>query len=90
MGRMFSRDKGKSGSTKPAKPAIPSWTRYKDTEIKMLVTKLAKEGKSMAEIGIIMRDSYGIPSIKLIASKSLKNPFSLARRPSFVKSKTLL
>jgi len=71
MARMYSRRKGKAGSHKPAQPATPSWVRYKEREIELLVTKLAKEGKSSSEIGIVLRDTYGIPNAKLIAKKSI-------------------
>ena len=49
MARMYSRDKGKSGSTKPAKKTIPSWVRYKGKEVELLVKKLAKEGLTTAK-----------------------------------------
>ncbi|MFH0978206.1 MAG: 30S ribosomal protein S15 [Candidatus Woesearchaeota archaeon] len=71
MARMYSGKKGKSGSTKPSKKSIPSWIRYKPKEIEMLLIKLSKEGKSSSEIGIILRDSYGIPSVKDIAGKGI-------------------
>ncbi len=69
MARMHSRRKGKSGSKKPIKKVLPSWTRYKPKEIELIIVKLAKEGKTTAEIGIILRDTYGIPSIKLLIGK---------------------
>lgn len=72
MARMHSRDKGKSGSTKPSNPSTPSWIVYDKNEIELIVAKLAKEGKSMSEIGIIMRDTYGIPSLKQVAGKKVK------------------
>ncbi|MGM5488929.1 MAG: 30S ribosomal protein S15 [Nanobdellota archaeon] len=71
MARMHSRDKGQSGSKKPAELEKPSWVRYKEKEIEMIVTKLAKEGKSMSEIGAIMRDRYGIPSIRQVTGKKV-------------------
>jgi small subunit ribosomal protein S15 len=71
MARMHSRKKGNAGSNKPAKPTVPTWIRYKKNEIELLITKLAKEGKSSSEIGMILRDTYGIPSVKLIAKKTI-------------------
>ncbi len=69
MARMYSRAKGKSGSKKPENPTIPSWNRLKDKEVEALVVKLAKEGKNAAQIGLILRDSYGIVSTKLLTGK---------------------
>src|SRR3989338_8893259 len=71
MAKMYSRKRGKAGSHKPSNPAIPSWMRYKEKEIELLITKLAKEGKSPSHIGIILRDTYGIPDVSLIAKKSI-------------------
>ena len=71
MAKMYSRKRGKAGSHKPSNPAIPSWMRYKEQEIELLITKLAKEGKSPSHIGIILRDTYGIPDVSLIAKKSI-------------------
>jgi small subunit ribosomal protein S15 len=68
---MHSRAKGKSGSTKPAKPVTPTWITMKPKEIEMLIAKYAKEGKSSSKIGIYLRDEHGIPSVKLITGKSV-------------------
>ena len=36
-----------------------------------MVVKLAKTGKSSAVVGLILRDSYGIPSVKVLTKKSV-------------------
>lgn len=71
MARMYSRKKGKHGSKKPAKKTAPSWIRYKPKEIELLISKLAKEGKNTAQIGIMLRDVYGIPSVLGLCGKSV-------------------
>lgn len=71
MARMHSRAKGKSGSTKPVEKKIPEWVTIDKKELKLLITKLAKEGKSSAEIGLILRDSYGIPDASLILEQGI-------------------
>lgn len=68
---MYSRSKGKAGSKKPIKRTIPTWIRYKGKEIEFLILKLAKEGKTPSQIGIIIRDTYGIPDIKFITKKKI-------------------
>ncbi|OYT31440.1 30S ribosomal protein S15 [Candidatus Woesearchaeota archaeon ex4484_78] len=70
MARMHSRAKGKSGSKKPSKPSL-SWVRYKPKEVELLVVKLAKQRIPPSQIGLILRDTYGIPSVKLICKKSI-------------------
>ena len=63
---MYSRRKGKSGSKKPVKKGKISWLRYSENEIEQLIIKLAKQGKSQSEIGMILRDTYGVPDVKRI------------------------
>ena len=70
MARMYSRKKGKSKSTKPIKK-VPSWAPYKEKEVEKLVIKYGKQGKSTSEIGIILRDSYGINNIKALTKKKI-------------------
>jgi small subunit ribosomal protein S15 len=71
MARMYSRKKGKSGSKKPVRKVKPSWQNMKPKEIEMLVLKLAKEGKTCSQIGLILRDAYGIPSVKILTGKQI-------------------
>ncbi|MBI2101779.1 30S ribosomal protein S15 [Candidatus Woesearchaeota archaeon] len=71
MARMHSRKRGKHGSKKPAKKTAPSWIRYKAKEVELLIAKLAKEGKTASQIGILFRDVYGIPSISALCGKSV-------------------
>jgi len=71
MARMYSRKKGRAGSTKPSVLKIPTWERYDPKEVETLVQKLAKSGKSSSEIGIILRDTYGIPTVKPIVNKKI-------------------
>ena len=71
MARMYSRKKGKSGSKKPLSKSTPSWMTHKAKEVEMLVMKVAKEGKPASMIGLVLRDSYGIPDVKAVAGKSI-------------------
>ncbi|MBI4919091.1 30S ribosomal protein S15 [archaeon] len=71
MARMHSRARGRSGSKKPLTDKKPSWVRYKPKEVEMLAVKLAKEEHSPSAIGLILRDSYGVPSVKSLLGKSV-------------------
>jgi len=71
MARMHARKKGKSRSHPPLELQKPTWVRYKGNEIELLIGKLAKEGHSSSEIGTILRDSYGVPNVKLLTGKSI-------------------
>ncbi len=71
MARMYARKKGRSGSHKPAVKEKPKWLEYTDKEVVKIIEKLAREGYSSAMIGTILRDQYGIPSVKVVVGKSL-------------------
>ncbi|MCH7613484.1 MAG: 30S ribosomal protein S15 [Candidatus Marinimicrobia bacterium] len=71
MARKYSRKHGKSGSKKPIKKTLPVWLRYKPNEVEILIVKLAKEEKSSSEIGIILRDTYGIPDVRTLCKKKI-------------------
>ena len=71
MAMMHSRKRGKHGSKKPAKKTSPSWIRYKSKEVELLIAKLAKDGKTPSQIGLMLRDTYGIPSVSALCNKSV-------------------
>lgn len=68
---MYSRRKGKAGSKKPVRKVKPVWIRYTAKEIEQLVVKLVKAGKSASEIGVILRDTYGVPDVKTLTKKKI-------------------
>lgn len=68
---MHSRDRGKSGSTKPVKKQVPTWVRYKPKEVELLIVKLSKEGNTPSQVGMVLRDTYGIPDIKSLMKKKI-------------------
>jgi len=70
MARMHSRKRGKSGSKKPAK-TIPSWAPFQEKEVEKLIIKYGKAGKTTSEIGMILRDSYGVHNVKAVAGKTI-------------------
>jgi len=69
MAKMHSRKKGRSGSKKPATPA--KWVEHDGSEIESLVVKFRKDGMESAAIGRILRDQYGIPSVKAASGKTV-------------------
>jgi len=73
MARMHSKGKGKSGSKRPSKKGSYSWMNYKPKEVELLIIKLAKEGNTTSKIGLILRDTYGIPDVKSITEKSISD-----------------
>lgn len=67
---MYSRKKGRSGSKRPMHRDV-KWVGYKPEEVENLVIKYAKNGVQSAKIGLILRDQYGIPSVKDVAKKTI-------------------
>jgi small subunit ribosomal protein S15 len=72
MSRMHSSRKGISGSKRPLLTDNPKWVQQSSEEVKDLVAKLAGEGVSMAKLGLVLRDQYGVPSVQLATGKSVK------------------
>jgi len=49
----------------------PEWIAYSNEEIEDLILKFTKEGRSTSEIGIVLRDQYGIPSVKAVTGEKI-------------------
>jgi len=71
LARMHSRKRGRSGSERPPSKTVPEWVDYTASDVEELVVRLGKAGTPPALIGTILRDSYGIPSIRNITGKTL-------------------
>lgn len=71
MARIYSRKKGKHGSKKPVVRKARKWTKLKKKEIEELVVKLANERKTSANIGLVLRDKYGVPDVKAVTGKTI-------------------
>ena len=72
MARIHARRKGKSGSTHPFdRKKHPEWSSLNPREVESRVIELGKKGKTPAEIGMILRDQYAVPDIKLATGKKI-------------------
>jgi small subunit ribosomal protein S15 len=71
MAKMHSRKKGSSRSRPPMVAKTPEWCDISKDELDKFIMKLHESGLSPSRIGLILRDQYGIPSIKLIYGKNL-------------------
>jgi len=75
---------------KPDKIEKPVWLKYTEEEVKAIVLKLADKGLTAEKIGLVLRDQYGIPKVKIYnlkISKILKEKF---QEPTNVNLKTKL
>lgn len=71
MSRMHSSKSGSSGSDRPHLEENPEWVSMEREEIEEKVLDLFKEGKTASEIGVVLRDQYGVPNVKLATGKSV-------------------
>jgi len=68
---MHSDGRGSSGSNNPATDKNPEWLEYNEGEVIELVKKLKRDGQDPAQIGLNLRDQYGIPSVKQLTDKTI-------------------
>ncbi len=71
MARMHTRRKGKSSSKRPMITENPEWVPLSATEIEDLIVKFTEDGMISARIGLVLRDQYGVPNVKLATGKTV-------------------
>ncbi len=76
MARIHSHRKGKSHATRLASRMSPSWVTQSPDEVTSLIVNFAKEGHKPSQIGIKLRDEYGIPLTRPLVGKSVSKVLS--------------
>lgn len=71
MARIHARRKGKSSSTHPMRKKHPEWSSLNTREIEGRILQLVKAEKSTSEIGMILRDQYAVPDVKIATGKTI-------------------
>lgn len=71
MSRIHSGRKGRSGSRRPYPLTKPAWVTLDAEEVAEEAVKLAKTGQSASQVGIALRDSFGIPSVRSVTGRRL-------------------
>ena len=71
MAKMHARRRGKSASSKPLVTENPEWVPMPKEEVEQTVVKLAKEGMTASKIGMVLRDQYAVPSVRLATGKTM-------------------
>ena len=69
MARMYARRRGTAGSVRPYRKEAPEWSNTDTAEIEKIVVELRKDGMSSSQIGLALRDKYGVPDVKLATGK---------------------
>jgi small subunit ribosomal protein S15 len=71
MARMHARRRGKSCSVRPLRKQAPEWSNTDAKAITKVILDLRKEGASSSRIGLVLRDRYGVPDVKLALGKRI-------------------
>jgi len=71
MARMHARRKGRSCSQRPMITENPEWVPLKATEIEDLIVKFTRDGYTSAFTGLVLRDQYGVPDVRLATGKTV-------------------
>lgn len=71
MARMHARRKGRSGSTHPMRATHPDWSSLNPREIESRIIELGKSGHTTSEIGMVLRDQYAVPNVRLATGKKV-------------------
>merc|ERR1719171_2983151 len=71
MGRMYSTGKGISRRCLPYRKSPPSWVQISSNDLVEQICKLARKGATPSQIGVALRDSYGIPQVKSVTGSKI-------------------
>lgn len=71
MAKMHTRRKGKSRSTRPVRNTPPAWFTMSKEEVEKLVLKTYGQSVSTSQVGIILRDKYGVPDVAQVTGKKV-------------------
>lgn len=61
----------------------PTWLKYTENEVKAIILKLANKGFTSEKIGLILKNQYGIPKVKLYGIK-IKNVLDNFQEPTTI------
>jgi small subunit ribosomal protein S13e len=71
MGRMHAPGKGISKSAMPYKRTPPTWLKLSTEDVEDHVCKLAKKGLTPSQIGVLLRDSNGVSSVRAVTGQKI-------------------
>ena len=71
MAKLHSKSHGKSGKLHQKDKIPPKWLNISKDEIVQLIVKFSREGMPPSQIGIKLRDEYGVPSVNAVLNKKI-------------------
>merc|ERR1711972_637564 len=69
MGKMLGS--GISGSALPFRRKAPAWATMAPANVQEMIVKSAKKGLTPSQIGVQMRDVYGIPQVRYLTGRKI-------------------
>merc|ERR1712196_266796 len=63
--------KGISSSATPFRRRPPTWLKMKPEDVCDHICKLAKKGLTPSQIGVTLRDSFGVPQVKTVTGNKI-------------------
>merc|ERR1739845_307566 len=70
-GRIHAPGKGISQSALPYRRSVPQWMKLASDDVKDQIFKLAKKGLTPSQIGVILRDSFGVAQVRFITGNKI-------------------
>mmetsp|Transcript_88119 Transcript_88119/g.238707 ORF Transcript_88119/g.238707 Transcript_88119/m.238707 type:complete len:152 (+) Transcript_88119:83-538(+) len=71
MGRVYGNGKGMASSALPYRRKPPTWVKMKTEDACDHICKLAKKGLAPSQIGVTLRDSFGIPQVRSVTGNKI-------------------
>ncbi|KAJ1994048.1 ribosomal 40S subunit protein S13 [Dimargaris cristalligena] len=71
MGRMYGSGKGISRSSIPYRRTAPNWAKTGADEVVETICKFAKKGMPPSQIGAQLRDSHGVPLVRVLTGTKI-------------------
>ena len=68
---MHSKGKGISRRCLPYRKTPPSWVQISSSDLSEQIVKMAKRGSSPSQIGVVLRDQYGVPQVKSVTGQKI-------------------
>merc|ERR1712084_18619 len=67
----YGHGKGISSSALPYRRRAPTWVKMKSEDVCDHICKLAKKGLTPSQIGVTLRDSFGVPQVKNLTGNKI-------------------
>merc|ERR1712063_166668 len=67
----YGKGKGMASSATPYRRRAPTWVKMKTEDVSDHICKLARKGLTPSQIGVTLRDSFGVPQVKNVTGSKI-------------------